>query len=73
MDDEIKSAGLHVLPMPDPSGKARADLERLLRHYRENIIPIIELNIYMAQVTKAKFDALIAAGISRDDAIALCK
>lgn len=60
---------VHVLEGGHSPDKAAEDMRKL----RNNLATIIEAQAFMAQVTKAKYDALIAQGFTAAQALELCK
>jgi len=53
--------------------KLRAELAKTVRSMRDNIDLYIELSQLLAQITRAKYVALVEQGFSEGQALGLCK
>ena len=63
-----------VTLMPQAEKDARrGELEKTLRFMRDNMDLHVELSRQLAQITRAKYLALVGQGFSEDQALSLCK
>lgn len=53
--------------------KEKVKQAQALAHLRENMAATLEFTAYMAEVTRAKFVALVRAGFTEEQALILCK
>jgi hypothetical protein len=53
--------------------KEQVEIAQVLRRYRENMPALMEFQRLKAQLTREKFNALVRAGFTEEQALKLCQ
>ena len=70
--NEDGKAVVTLMPLAEKDAR-RAELEKSARMLRDNMDLHVELARLLAQMTRAKYLALVEQGFSEDQALSLCK
>ncbi|SDF80858.1 MULTISPECIES: hypothetical protein [unclassified Duganella] len=72
MSKDDNKAVVTLMPQAEKNAR-RAELEKTARHFRDNIDLHREMATLLAQITRAKYLALVEQGFSEDQALSLCR